>query len=144
MSTINCTKCTPEKSCGGYHLYVIEFRTEVEETYAAKSNMGYLYVGSTSKSVESRFEDNFIKKNGKWKYNTPNSKRIRAYFKKFRPDLFYNDINPLPKPKKNDKKMIERREGKLADKLRKIGYKVGGPSWKKMKSKSKKQKEKNS
>ena len=135
MATIHCKKCTPQKACGGYHLYVIEFQSEVEETYLAKSDMGYLYVGSTSKSVETRFEDNFIKKKGKWKYNTPNSKRIRGYFKTFRPDLFYLDINPLPKPKKNDKKMIETKEGKLADELRKIGYKVGGPSWKKMQKK---------
>ena len=141
MPTIHCKKCTPEKPCGGHHLYVIEFKEEVEETYLAKSEVGYLYVGSTSKSVEDRFDDNFIKEDGEWKYNSPNSKRIREYFIKFRPDLFYEDINPLPKPKKNDKKSVERREGKLADKLRRRGYKVGGPSWKKMKKKISKEKQ---
>ena len=137
MPTIHCKKCTPEKPCGDYHLYVIEFHSNVEETYQNKSEKGYLYVGSTSKAVEKRFEDNFIKIEGEWKYNSPNSKRIRKYFKQFRPDLLYKSINPMPKPKKSDKNMIERREGKLADRLRNRGYKVGGPSWKKMKKNKK-------
>jgi hypothetical protein len=32
--------------------------------------------------------------------------------------------------RKKDKKQLERREAKLADKLRNRGWKVAGPSWK--------------
>ena len=135
MPTIHCKKCTPEKPCGGYHLYVLEFNKDVEEAFIAKSKMGYLYVGSTSKSVEDRFLDNFMKKDGEWKYKSRYARRIRDHFKTFRPDLFYFEMNPIPKPKKKIKETMEIEEGKLADKLRKAGYRVGGPSWEKMKKK---------
>ena len=102
MPTIHCKECEPDKSCGNLHLYVIEFKKEVEKEFKRKSKKGYLYVGSTGKSVEDRFSDNYIKKDGKWKYNSKNVKRIRKYFKKFRPELLYYEINPLTY-KKNDK-----------------------------------------
>ena len=134
MPTIHCKKCKPNTSCGNLHLYVIEFKSEVEKEFERKSDKGYLYVGSTGKSVDERFNDNFIKKDGKWKYNSKNVKRIRKYFKQFRPDLFYYKINPL-KYKKNDKGQLERREGKLVDKLENRGWRVEGPSWRKHKQK---------
>ena len=129
MPTVHCKECQPDKSCGNLHLYVIEFKKEVEKEFKRKSKKGYLYVGSTGKSVEDRFEDNFIKKDGKWKYNSKNAKRIRKYFNKFRPDLFYEKINPLVY-NKNDKGQLERREAKLADKLRNRlpDWRVEGPT----------------
>ena len=132
MPTEHCKKCEPDKSCGNLHLYVIELKKEVEKEFKRKSKKGYLYVGSTGKSVEERFDDNFIKEDGKWKYNSKNVKRIRKYFKKFRPELLYGEINPLYYDK-NDKGQLERREGKLVDKLDNKGYRVEGPSWKKVK-----------
>ena len=130
MPTEHCPKCEPNHPCGNSHLYVIEFKKEIEVEFSAKSKKGYLYVGSTSKSVEERFKDNFEKIDEKWKYNSPNTRRIRKYFKKFRPDLFYFNYNPIIF-KKRDKGQLERREGKLADKLRNRHWRVGGPSWKK-------------
>ena len=129
MPTEHCPKCEPKNPCGNSHLYVIEFKKEIEKEYKIKSKKGYLYVGSTGKSVEDRFDDNFIKENGKWKYNTKHAKKIRKYFLRFRPDLFYYDYNPLVF-NRNDKGQLERREGKLADKLRNRHWRVGGPSWK--------------
>ena len=135
MPTEHCPKCKPKEPCGNSHLYVIEFKKEIEKEFVSKSNKGYLYVGSTGKSVEDRFNDNFIKKNGHWKYNSPNTKKIRKYFFRFRPDLFYYEYNPIITNQK-DKGQLERREGKLADKLRNRHWKVGGPSWKKNKKNS--------
>ena len=62
MPTIHCKKCKLNTSCGNLHLYVIEFKSEVEKEFERKSDKGYLYVGSTGKSVDERFNDNFIKK----------------------------------------------------------------------------------
>jgi Uri superfamily endonuclease len=102
---------------------------------------GYLYVGSTGKSVDERFEDNYRRKgsdklwfgevekfgeDGFWKYNSPNSKRIRRHYFKHRPDLFYFDWNPIEVPA-NDLGIASRREVKLAEKLRNRGWKVEGP-----------------
>ena len=130
MATEHCKNCNPDQSCGDGHLYVIEFKKDVEVELKNKSVKGYLYVGSTNKSVEERFEDNFIKIDGSWKYNSPNTKRIRKYFLKFRPDLFYYEKNPIVYDK-NDKNKLERHEAKLADKLRNREWCVFGPSWKK-------------
>jgi len=137
MGTMHCIKCSKEKSCGGNHLYVIEFRKEVENSFLFKSKKGYLYVGSTSKSVDDRLKDNYLKKeNGDWKYNSKNSKRIRKYFSKFRPDLFYSDLNPIIR-QKNKKNYVVLEEAKLADRLREMGYRVGGPTLIKKKKKVK-------
>jgi len=132
MATEHCPECDSKEPCGNSHLYVIEFKKEIEKELKARSKNGYLYVGSTSKSVEARFQDNFIRKDGKRKYNSKSTKKIRKYFLKFRPDLFYYGINPIVY-NKNDKGQLERREGKLADKLRNRGFYVRGPSWKKRK-----------
>ena len=129
MATEHCPKCAPKKPCGNSHLYVIEFNKEIEKNFITRSKKGYLYVGSTRKSVEERFQDNFVKNNGEWKYNSKNVKKIRKHFFRFRPDLFYYDYNPILY-RNNDKKQLERREGKLADKLRNRGWEVAGPSWK--------------
>ena len=59
MPTEHCPKCELNYPCGNSHLYVIEFKKDIEIEFSAKSKKGYLYVGSTSKSVEERFEDNF-------------------------------------------------------------------------------------
>ena len=71
MPTKHCKECASGKPCGKAHLYVIQFKDKISNKYKIKSRKGYLYVGSTGKSVEQRFEDNFIKdQDGKWKYNT--------------------------------------------------------------------------
>mgnify|MGYP001472585758 CR=1 FL=1 len=103
MTIEHCKNCKPGQPCGNGHLYVIEFKKDVEVELKNKSVKGYLYVGSTNKSVEERFEDNFIKIDGSWKYNTPNTRRIRKYFLQFKPDLFYYENNPIVYDK-NDKK----------------------------------------
>ena len=100
MPTIHCKKCTPEKPCGDYHLYVIEFHSNVEETYRNKSEKGYLYVGSTSKAVEKRFEDNFIKIEGEWKYNSPNSKELESILNNLDLIYFIKVLTPCPNLKK--------------------------------------------
>ena len=103
-----------------------------------RSKSGSFQAFSACKTIFSSFllifgvipEDNFIKIDGSWKYNSPNTKRIRKYFLKFRPDLFYYEKNPIVYDK-NDKNKLERHEAKLADKLRNREWGVFGPSWKK-------------
>ena len=137
MSTEHCKKCESNKPCGKAHLYVIQFKGKISNKYKIKSRKGYLYVGSTGKSVEQRFEDNFIKdQDGKWKYNTKNVKNIREYFNGFKPELYYG-INPITLPRKKRKEYLEKKEKELADSLRKEGWRAGGPSKKKKKPKVK-------
>ena len=141
MPTEHCPECQPKKSCANSHVYVIELRPEVAEGPADKSDKGYLYVGLTGKSVEERFRDNYLRKDGtaisiekarthsedgQWKYQTPNIKKIRKFYLKHRPDLFYRKINPVEYL--SSSKAAERREGKLADKLRRRGWMVWGPT----------------
>ena len=82
MPTEHCRECEPKKPCGNLHLYVIKLKKFKKEPN--KDYVGYLYVGSTGKSVEERLQDNFVNKDGKWKYNSKYSKIIRKYFDKFR------------------------------------------------------------
>ncbi len=138
MPTEHCMNCDEGKPCGGYHLYVIEFRKEVESEYVKKSEKGYLYVGMTGKSVEERFKDTYRLKDGTqlsieegrqrseekiWKYNTKNMRRIRRHYLRHRPDLFYKEYNPI----EGGKEAAERREKKLVKKLTNRGWKVEGP-----------------
>jgi hypothetical protein len=118
---------------------VLEFKAEA--TGDLNQLEGYIYVGSTGKSVEERFDDNYRRtdsdrvwrgevdrfgEDGNWKYNSPNSKRIRKYYLRHRPDLFYFDWNPIEVPA-NDSGITLRREIKLARKLRNRKWKVEGP-----------------
>ena len=138
MPTEHCSLCEEGKPCGNHHLYVIEFRKEVAGEYAKSSYKGYLYVGSTGKSVEERFDDTFRLKDGTklsieegrkrsdekvWKYNTENMRRIRRHYLKHRPDLLYRKANPI----EGGKEAAERREKKLVRRLTKRGWKVEGP-----------------
>ena len=119
-----------------------------------KSKKGYLYVGSTSISVEERGKQNFTLEDGTyveppvvyedrqlpaeeqqwsedrdWKYVTKSIPKIREYFKEYRTDLVLYD-NPIAYDK-NDPGKLERLEGKLADKLRNRGWRVINKiSWK--------------
>ena len=142
MPTKHCRACQPDKPCGNSHVYVIELRPEVAEGLANRSYRGYLYVGSTSKSVEERLRDTFSTKDGtevsreearthedefQWNYGSPSSRRVRKHFLKFRPDLFYGEINPVERSGK-DLGAAERRERKLADKLRNRRWYVWGPT----------------
>ena len=146
MPTEHCKECTAESECGNGHLYVIEFLPEVAETYAKKDYKGYLYVGKTRESVETRGSKTFRLVDGTqyepgevtnsdelqdrkdWHYNTPNMRRIRKYFWRYRPDLFYFGINPIKLDNLSDPNRLDRREANLADKLRNRGYRVEGPS----------------
>ena len=145
MPTEHCPKCNEDESCGNSHIYVIEFHPDVAEEYAVHSDKGYLYVGSTGKGVLQRFRDNFTRQDGvlesieyakknpdsvEWKYNSTNAKRIRRHYLRHRPDLFYAKINPI-EWRKGDSGAPERRERKLADKLRNRGWRVEGPTNKK-------------
>ncbi len=128
-------------------MYVIQLHEEISEKYSTKSKKGYLYVGSTSLSVEQRGRDNFTLEDGTyvepaelyedrklpeeeqkwsegrdWKYSTTSIKKIRSYFMCYRPDLVHYQ-NPIPYDK-NDPNKLERWEANLADKLRNKGWKV--------------------
>lgn len=139
MPTKHCSECNTDTPCGHGHLYVLELGLGIENCFPAKKpDKGFVYVGSTGKSVEERFRDNFTRKDGtvvsiedarvigedgQWKWATPGVKRIRRYFVRFRPDLLYSDINPLPR-RKADPDQLNRREGKLAKRLRNRGWEV--------------------
>jgi len=149
-----CPECEEDKPCNNGHLYVIQLHDEISENYAIKSEKGYLYVGSTSLSVEQRGRDNFTLEDGTyvepselyedrklpeeeqnwsekrdWKYSTTSIKKIRSHFKQYRPDLVLYD-NPIIYDRKDTNK-LERLEGKLADKLRNRGWKlINKVSWK--------------
>ena len=138
MSTDHCPLCQKGIPCGHYHLYVIQFRDEVASEFTQGNYKGYLYVGSTGKSVEDRFIDNYTLKDGTqvgveearsradenvWKYNTKNMRRIRRHYLRHRPDLFYADMNPIV----GGKEAAERREKKLVKKLNNRGWKAEGP-----------------
>jgi Uri superfamily endonuclease len=99
---------------------VIQFKPEVAEHYVLKSKKGYLYVGSTRKSVEQRFEDN------RTKYKSKNSKRIREHFWRFLPE-HYRAKNPIDYVA-TDPDQLVRYEKNLADKLRNRGWRVEGPT----------------
>jgi len=141
MPTKHCKDCEPNSPCGKGHLYVLELGNGIERHYAVKSEKGYLYVGSTGKSVEQRFRDNLTQKDGtvvsldearealedgQWKYNSKNSKRIRKHYVRHRPDLLYFKANPIT-VKKGDPKCLARRELRLATRLRNRNYSVEGP-----------------
>jgi len=145
MATIHCPECEDGDPCPHHHLYVIQLRDEIGKLYSRKSGKGYLYVGSTTVSVEKRGKSNFTRidgsyvdpdvlyedrklpveqqkwpEDGKWKYNTRSIPKIRSYFLEYRTDLVLYD-NPIPY-EKNDPGKTERFEGRLADKLRNRGW----------------------
>jgi hypothetical protein len=137
----HCRKCKSNAPCGNGHLYVLELGHGIGERFAVESPKGYLYVGSTQKSVEERFQDNMTRadgtvmslqeamempEDGQWKYNSPASKKIRKHYVKLRPDLLYYEQNPIALDRKRDPDRLKRRERKLARRLRNRGYKVFG------------------
>ena len=147
MPTEFCPECEEDKPCNNGHLYVIQLHDEISENYAIKSEKGYLYVGSTSLSVEQRGRDNFTLEDGTyvepselyedrklpeeeqnwsekrdWKYSTTSIKKIRSYFMCYRPDLVHYP-NPIAY-ESNDPKKLKRWEANLADKLRNKGWRV--------------------
>ena len=139
MPTEHCKLCEPGTPCGNSHVYVLEL--DAEAAGDLEQFKGYLYVGSTGKSVGQRFDDNYRRKggdrvwrgevdrfgeDGNWKYNSPNSKRIRRHYFRHRPDLYYLDWNPIEVPA-NDLGIAVRREIKLVKKLKNQGWKVEGP-----------------
>jgi len=118
----------------------VELGRGIKDRYTVQPGKGYLYVGSTGKSIEERFLDNLTRKDGtvvsiqeardmpedgQWKYNSPGTKKIRKHYVRHRPDLFYYQYNPIIL-NKADPNQLKRRETKLAKKLRNRGYKVFG------------------
>ena len=138
MPTKHCEKCNPGAPCGNGHLYVLELGLGIEEHFANQPTMGYVYVGSTSHSVEQRFLNNLtrqdlavvsmqeareIGEDGQWRWNTPGIKKIRAHFVRYRPDLFYKKHNPIVWDGADPGK-LQRWEGNIAEKLSNRGWKV--------------------
>ena len=64
MATIHCPLCDEGAPCPHHHLYVIQLKDEIAERYANRSEKGYLYVGSTTISVEERGRKNFTRTDG--------------------------------------------------------------------------------
>lgn len=146
MSTNHCFECADdENECRNGHLYVVEFRPEIATLYQNQSEKGYLYVGSTEKTVAQRFRDNFIRANGEivdreqlrkqaerwpedgqWKYTSSSAKKIRRYYWRHRPDLLYYAANPIELDS-DDPDRLERRERRLLRRLENRGWRVQGP-----------------
>ncbi|MBI79580.1 MAG: hypothetical protein CMQ51_04065 [Gammaproteobacteria bacterium] len=130
-----CNECDANASCGGNHVYVIELMPEASSHFSSKTENEFVYVGETGKHIAERLEDNFktkINKNGDLVFirKGKNVNKIRKFFYRMRPDLIPKGLNPLP-----DRETAEFEEAKLADSLREKGYRVGGPSLKKIKNK---------
>ena len=117
----------------------VELGLGIEDRFPGrKPDKGFLYVGSTGKSVEERFRNNFTRKDGtvvsiddareigedgQWKWASRGVKRIRKHFVRFRPDLLYSAMNPISSCT-TDPDKLKRREGKLAKRLRNRGWEV--------------------
>ena len=128
MKTEDCPDCQSNEKCGNGHLYIKEFGPGYVEKFPHRKKFkACLYVGSTTKSVMQRHEQNWTK------YISTNAKNIRQFCDRFNPvhryDLITKDIfrNPVILDSKDPGK-LERMEGKLADNLRNRGYWVEGPT----------------
>ena len=129
MPTDHCSRCRPNNPCGNGHLYVIQL------DYGIMSlTQESVYVGSTGKSVEERWQDNLTRKDGTvhtleqareigedggWKYQGPRIKQIRKYYAGHRPDLYFNR-NPGPR----DSELLQLLESQFAKELQEQGYDV--------------------
>lgn len=144
MATPFCRRCSPAKSCGAYHLYVVELdysltqnRRFMAANRSHKPGMDCLYVGSTGHTPECRFLQHreHAKKrtlgytctcNGAERFHefvrgggrTRGSYYPGVYGMRLRPDLFLQ-YNPVPTQEK-----ATDREEKLARYLRSLGYAV--------------------
>lgn len=139
-----CPECEDDVACGAGHLYVHELCPPEQDSGSIEFKV-YLYVGSTGKTVEQRFLDNFrLRDDGEplvpasqvalmppetlWKYNTTNTKKIRCRYLRPRHDLLSERWpNPIVWDA-SDPGKLERYEANLADSLRNRGWNVGGPT----------------
>lgn len=84
-------------NCGKGHVYLLGLPDDERA-----------YVGSTSKAIPERFEDNFRKTDGKYKYNAPSSVAIRRNGDRV---IVYNgeaiNWNPVGSTKKKDLQEVE-------------------------------------
>ena len=64
MATEHCSRCEATEGCGNDHLYVVELDAAVLPNHKEGTVKGYLYVGSTGKTVMERFHDNFRREDG--------------------------------------------------------------------------------
>ena len=110
-----CARCDAG-DCPLGHVYVLELQVGDAFIYA---------VGSTGKRVEERFADNFnVLPSGKFKYNSPNTRKIRSVGRehiRFAVELFAAR-NPVCR--QGDAKGLLAAEGALAAELRFGGYEV--------------------
>ena len=136
MSTEHCPDCNPgplsewkNNRCGAGHLYVKEFGPGYIDENPELKEMGYkgfLYVGSTGKTVEWRHDENWTNE----RYtNKPSAKNIKKHCKRdkttYRYDLITKERfrNPI-KMVKGDKNKLKRWEAQLAKHLENRGYHV--------------------
>ena len=113
MPTIHCKKCELNQPCGNLHLYVVEFKSLKLRKNSKENPIKGIY--TLDQQVKAWMKDLMIILLRKMESGSTIVKMLKEfekYFKQFRPDLFYYDINPL-KHKKNDKGQLERREGSL-------------------------------
>ncbi len=135
MSTEHCPDCNPgplsewkNNRCGAGHLYVKEFGPGYVEKYPErKSYKGCLYVGSTTKTVMKRHDENWTK------YKSPNAKDIREFCDRYNPTFRYDLItkdryqNPIQLGEGDRGRYnLEVWEVGLADNLKNRGYWVEG------------------
>lgn len=102
-----CPQCELGE-CPGGHVYVVEIQWRGE---------WFLYVGSTGKTVEERFEDNFKKDGARWKYGSKAPRMMRAAGRgclRLATELFAH-LNPVGPAA--DRRGLERAERRLADEL---------------------------
>lgn len=134
MPTIHCSHCDPGRRCKNGHLYVLKLDN-------GSSEIDWVYVGSTTKSVEERFQDNLKRKDGsicsleearkigedgKWHYgNIPgHTREIRKSYLQHLPNL-YEYKNPIFLPSYHeDPDFLKRLERELAQELEKRGFRV--------------------
>ena len=105
-----CTKCTPESTCEGFHVYAIEFDDDSKFDF---------YVGQTYKTVGQRLVDNWVKYGSRGL----GSKLIRLHYLRMRMDLV-----PRHSIVCETREEAEFLEAELADDLREMGFEVKGPT----------------
>ena len=131
MPTEHCKLCEPGENCGNGHVYVLQLDN-------GSDDVEWLYVGSTGKSVEDRWDDNLrrnadegfrlctlkearkIGEDGGWKYGNSKNARIRdvrRHYLRHRPDLYLGENPTWPEKPKDIEDM-------LSEKLERIGHRV--------------------
>lgn len=139
MASMWCIECRADKACGDGHVYALELHPPSDDVGLEQGKLGYLYVGSTSTTVEERHLKNFMLKDGTvfsqaeareqpvdtdWWFKSPGMRKIRSRLWRPRPDLLAEKWpNPIALSK-GDMKRHTRFEAKLAARLERQGWDV--------------------